>query len=142
MRKLLLLALLIAGWVNVAIAEKISSYRVDITVEQSGELRIVEFIDYDFENAPNRHGIYRDIPHQIKNRFSKKDIGLYDFYIEMDSAPVHWEKSIQNSVNAGSVQRLKIGSADKLVSGKHTYTISYRVKLGVLPAAQNKQKTP
>ena len=43
------------------------------------------------------------------------------------------------SAQAGDIIRLKIGSATTYVTGKHLYKISYRVKKGVLPAAQNEQ---
>ncbi len=137
MKKLLFFTLLFAGCINLLVAERISNYIVDVTVKQSGELFVAESITYDFESAPNKHGIYRDIPFMIKNSGAQRDIGLYNFSIEMDSNPVEWIKSTQNSTHAGKVKQLRIGSANKVVSGKHTYTISYNVKMGVLPAAQN-----
>ena len=41
--------------------ERITSYAVDIKVENTGSLLITETIDYDFGFTPH-HGIYRDVP--------------------------------------------------------------------------------
>jgi len=85
----------------------------------------------------SRHGIYRDIPYQIKYDGVRKDIGLYDFSVTMDGMPVLWGKSRQHSPLAGELLHIKIGSASSYLSGKHRYTIAYRVKRGILPASQN-----
>ena len=48
LRKLLIM-LLFFYWAGAALyAEKITHYNIDVTVEQSGELSIVESIEYDF----------------------------------------------------------------------------------------------
>ncbi|TNF44407.1 MAG: DUF2207 domain-containing protein [Epsilonproteobacteria bacterium] len=138
MRKLLILTLLLLGLGSPAYAEKISSYKIDVTVEQSGELFIVESIAYDFE-LQNRHGIFRDIPYMIKRNGVKKDLGLYAFSVQLDSGIVEWQESTHSSTQAGDILRLKIGSANTYITGKHLYKISYRVKKGVLPAAQNEE---
>ena len=71
MLKKLLLSLLLFFWSGVTLyAEKISNYTIDITVEQSGELYIVEYIEYDFETQ-QKHGMFRYIPFTIK-RDSRK----------------------------------------------------------------------
>lgn len=132
MRLLLWLLLLTLG----LFAERIDRFGIDVSIEQSGELAITETIDYNFENQ-NRHGIYRDIPHQIKYKGMLKDIGLYDFQVTMDGTVVQWQKSKERSKQAGELIRIKIGSASVYLNGKHRYNISYRVKLGVLPASQN-----
>ena len=137
--KKLLLALLFAGFGTSLWAEKISAYEVNTTVEQSGELSIIETIQYDFGTL-HKHGIFRDIPFTIKVNSVIKDLGLYNFSVQMDNGPVEWQKSTMNSEHAGKIIRLKIGSAVSTVSGVHTYKITYRVKKGVLPAAQNSEE--
>ncbi|HHO65916.1 MAG TPA: DUF2207 domain-containing protein, partial [Epsilonproteobacteria bacterium] len=136
MLKKLLTVLLFAGFFNTLWAEKISNYEINVTVEQSGELSIVETILYDFEGL-EKHGIFRDIPFQIKHGTTIKDLGLYDFSVTMDKNSVGWQQSTLRSGKAGEIIRLKIGSATTFVQGVHTYQIRYRVKKGVLPAAQN-----
>ncbi|MCF6207750.1 MAG: DUF2207 domain-containing protein, partial [Sulfurovum sp.] len=117
-------------------AEKITHFHIDMTLEPGGGLAVTETIDYHFETT-QRHGIFRDIPSQIKYKGIVKDIGLYDFTVEMDGHPVNWQKSTWHAQHAGEIIRLKIGDAATLLSGEHRYTIQYRVKKGVLPAAQN-----
>ena len=107
MKRLLLITLLYVGWHTLLFAEKIDNYKIDVTVEQSGELSIVETIDYNFEGA-SKHGIFRDIPYQIKIGSTKKDIGIYQASVQMDGMPVMWEKSSLNSSQAGQFIRLKI----------------------------------
>lgn len=136
MKRFFVITLLLLGCFTSLFAEKIDHYRVDVTVEQSGELSVTETIVYDFENA-SKHGIFRDIPFQIKVGSVTKDIGLYQFSVEKDGGDVTWEESSHYSQKAGKLIRLKIGSPSTYVTGKHTYTISYRVKLGVLPASQH-----
>jgi hypothetical protein len=136
MQKLLLALLLFLGLNSSLLAEKISAYEVNTTVEQSGELSIVETIKYDFGNL-NKHGIFRDIPFAIKVNSVTKDIGLYNFSVQMDNTPVEWIQTTMKSTHAGEIIRLKIGSASSTVTGLHTYKITYRIKKGVLPAAQN-----
>lgn len=130
---ILVLALALTSF---SFAEKITTYKIDVNVEQSGELAITESIEYDFEGQ-KKHGIYRDIPFIVKRNNIKKDLELYDFKVEMDNTVVDWEKSTLKSANAGKVIRLKIGNASTYVQGKRIYIITYRVKMGVLPASQN-----
>ncbi len=137
MKRLLLVVLFLIG--TLSSAERIQRFVVDTTIDQSGELFVTETIDYDFEGA-SRHGIYRDIPFMIKYAGVKRDLGLDDFFVLMDNTPAQWVKSTRNSTRAGKTIRLKIGSADQLISGKHTYTISYRISRGVLPATNNSTK--
>ena len=137
MKKLLLLLLLFGGWSSILFAEKISRYDVNITVQQSGELQITETIHYDFENI-SKHGIYRDIPFTVEGSILPKDIGIYNFTIQMDGKKVKWyQRNISNDFDAGEMIRIKIGSESVRITGKHIYTISYQVKKGVLPSSLN-----
>ena len=129
MRIILFYILLIVG----VGAEEISRYNIDLHIEQSGELYVVETIEYDFKSQ-RKHGIYRDIPFTIKRGIATRDIGLYEFAVKLDDKNVEWHTSQIRSSDAGDMVRIKIGSADKYIEGKHIFTISYRVKMGVLPA--------
>ncbi len=73
-KKLLITTLLFIVAGSTLHAEKISNYTVDITVEQSGELSIIESINYDFETQ-QKHGIFRDIPFTIKRDSRTIDLG-------------------------------------------------------------------
>jgi hypothetical protein len=136
LKRHLLLTLLFFGVGLSLHAEKITQYHIDVNVEQSGELSIIESIEYDFEQV-QKHGMFRDIPHTIKKDGRIIDLGLYDFSVQMDNNIVEWKKSTMKSTHAGEIVRLKIGSASTYVTGKHLYRIVYRVKKGVLPSSQN-----
>jgi len=138
MKKIFILTLLFLGWGSSVYAEKISNYKIDIAVEQSGELSIVESIEYDFEGQ-SKHGMFRDIPFTIKKDSRTVDIGLHDFSVQLDDGIVEWKQSVLGSTQAGDVIRLQIGSASTYITGKHLYKIAYRVKKGVLPAAKNEE---
>jgi len=136
MKKLLLTLLFFIEFNASLLAEKISAYEINTTVEQSGELSIVETIRYDFGDI-NKHGIFRDIPFTVKINSVTKDLELYNFSVQMNDNPVEWIQSTMKSTHAGEIIHLKIGSASSTMTGTHTYKITYRVKKGVLPAAQN-----
>jgi len=136
MKKWLYSALLFVVWASLAYGEKITHFAVNVTVEQSGELAITETIEYDFETQ-SKHGIFRDIPFTIKRASQLTDLGLHDFSVRLDDDMVEWKQSTERSNLTGEIIRLKIGSANTFVTGKHLYTLHYRVKKGVLPAFQN-----
>lgn len=103
----------------------IDSFHSEITIMKTGEVVVAEDIAVDFGNL-SKHGIYRDLPY------------VYD----QDGTPVYTEVTVSDvlqdengakyavSKNENNIQ-IKIGDADKTISGKHTYQISYTVK-GVL----------
>ena len=139
LKRYLLTTLLLLGVGVFLYADKITKFDVNVTVKQSGELTIIESIDYDFQKS-KRHGIFRDIPFTIKNNGHIIDLGLYNFSTTMDNAPIQWHKSTMHSSSAGEIVRLKIGSESNYLSGKHHFIIRYNVKLGVIPASQNSKK--
>ena len=136
LKKLFLILLLSASFTSLW-AEEISAYDVNIIVQQSGELVIDESIEYDFGSL-NKHGIFRDIPFSVKNSSNITDLGLYNFSVELDGETVEWNQSTTKSAEAGEIIRIKIGSPSTYVTGRHNYKISYKVKKGVLPAANDK----
>lgn len=106
------------GWV-------IERFNSDITIERSGEVKIVETIDVDFLTL-EKHGIYRDIPYIYEANGQKT-------YSEIDSDKIlqNGKKAKVSKSRSDGYVRLKIGDADKTISGKNIYEIQYRVK-GVL----------
>ena len=87
-----LLALLFLVGSSPLWAEKISAYEINVSIEQSGELSIVESIEYDFEGA-SKHGIFRDIPFTVKVNSIIKDLGLYNFSVQLDNGMAEWQQS-------------------------------------------------
>jgi uncharacterized membrane protein len=106
------------GWV-------IERFNSDIKVQKTGEVLITENIDVDF-NTLSKHGIFRDIP----------------YVYELDGVKTYTEINVQHvlqndkkakfsqSLTDGYV-RLKIGDADKTITGKNKYEITY-IARGVL----------
>jgi uncharacterized membrane protein YgcG len=112
-------------------AEKISSYHTIVTVQQSGELEVVEKILYDFQSI-SKHGIFRDIPYTVRDSGLPKDLGFGHFSVTMDGKSVQWEKQTLSNTDSGEMIRLKIGSPHHTITGRHNYEIRYKVQKGVL----------
>jgi uncharacterized membrane protein YgcG len=104
--------------------ERIGSYDVAIRIEQTGTILVVERIDYDFDGA-SRHGIFRDIPNRLV--YDKR----YDRVYPIDVISVEGSAGTpdQYKLNSdGGELHIRIGDPNRTVSGRHTYTITYRVK--------------
>lgn len=105
----------------------INTYSSDIRIQSTGELYVTENITVDFYSL-EKHGIFRFIPYVYEDPQSG----------EKTYTEVEIEEVLQDSEVAESdVYRedynvvIKIGDPNKTISGKHSYTITYRVK-GVL----------
>ena len=92
--------------------ERVAGLWTSATVDEAGDAAISEVIAYDFGSfATDKHGIYRDVPGldaqadvAVASETAPADILLQDF---------------------GAQTRIRIGAADKTVSGRHTYAIDY-----------------
>lgn len=132
MKKIALLFLMsVSLWlalISVASAEVIRSFRADIVVETDSSLLVTETITYDFEGV-SRHGIYRNINEQHAQPssawYKQRYIDLELLSVQRDSASEPFQ--IQNFDGLS----VRIGDADRTITGLHTYTIKYRV-LGAL----------
>jgi len=103
-------------------SEQIDNYEVEIEIRSDSSLFIKESIDYNFGDQ-QKHGIYRNIPHLAKDlseiRFKIKDVVVQD---ELgNSYNTNVSKSFSNT-------SIKIGDADKYVTGLKKYIISYEVE--------------
>jgi uncharacterized membrane protein YgcG len=117
-------------------AEAIDTFRTVIAVHSDGTLRIEETIRYDFGSV-QRHGIYRDIPLEVKvDRLAPKvPLGIKNFTVKMDDHPVPFSHSTISSRTDGKMAQLRIGDPHSTLSGRHTYTIAYDVAHGVFPSS-------
>lgn len=102
--------------------ERITRYSVTLLVQPSGAIEARETIVYDFGDA-QRHGIYRTIP--IRTRFDDKK----DRVIDISGLRVTSPDAAPTNVNiaTGTVEEIRIGDPDRLVTGVHTYVLSYTV---------------
>ncbi len=120
--RIFLAVLLVIGLAPLgARAEVIDSFSSNILVNADGSATVKETIQYDFEGA-QKHGIFRDIPVQYKD-----GAGVIE-HVTIDDVSVSDENGaaypfVKNEANG--VLNLRIGDADVLVGGTHTYVISY-----------------
>ncbi|MBI4973173.1 DUF2207 domain-containing protein [Candidatus Roizmanbacteria bacterium] len=105
-------------------AEKITDYHAQISLEKNGKIQVAEKIVYDFGSL-DKHGIYREIPSLKSNKEGKK----LQMSIDVQSVKDENEKSYpyKTSWLDGEVLRIKIGDANALITGEHTYIITYEV---------------
>jgi hypothetical protein len=104
--------------------ERIRRYDVALTVDRAGELVVRETIDYDFGAAP-RHGIFRVIP--VRLRYDDRRDRIYPLQVTSvrgsEGTPDEFEVE-----DAGNDKRIRIGDPDRTITGRHRYTIDYRVE--------------
>lgn len=101
----------------------INDYHSDITVEPNGRIEVVENIRLTFDTP--RHGIFRDIP--VRYVTDRGD--HYETPLSVLSVTDGQGNDRTYDVSRdGSVKRIKIGDADKFVSGEQVYVIKYRVE--------------
>jgi uncharacterized protein (TIGR04222 family) len=102
--------------------EVIHDYAVDIQILSDGDLKITETIDYDF-GTTQHHGIFRTIP----TRFSYDEVNdrIYPIHDVVAQSDAPDEVSVSEE---GSFTKIRIGDPDVEISGRHTYTLTYRVE--------------
>ena len=115
-----------AGPAAAGSTERITNYRSDVTIETDGTILVHETIDYDFGVVPH-HGIYRDVPVRTSQSGKRGYDRVYPLTVESvtASAGAPSQYSVEDS---GDDQRIKIGDPDTLITGAHTYDITYRVR--------------
>ncbi|HEY9775399.1 MAG TPA: DUF2207 domain-containing protein [Planktothrix sp.] len=107
-------------------ADTVDSFVSDIHVSPKGILDVNETITIDF-GAARKHGIYRFIPDVYHRSF-----GVYNTPIKLldvtdgSNNALHFTES-----SSGGHFQLKIGSANTLLTGVHTYKIHYKVDRAV-----------
>jgi uncharacterized membrane protein len=106
--------------------EMIASWQEVIDVHKDASLSVQEKIVYDF-GTNRKHGIYRDIPVKYKRHNLSYNLRLTDIKVT-DENGTALKFSILRQAN---LKRIKIGDPDKLITGRHTYIISYRVRRAI-----------
>ncbi len=128
MKKLLIFLLFLIFFIfkpQYSFAEVIHNFDTKIVAQKDGAMNIEENITYDFESV-SRHGIYRYIPLVSKVGDLFRIIQIKNIKVlrdgESEDYKLSWEN---NNLN------IKIGNANRLISGNHTYTITYTVSNGI-----------
>lgn len=111
---------------QMANAEKIEKYIVDIQINNDATVNITETILYDFEDEM-RHGINRDMPYKYQNYNGDMEIKYTVRSVKDEQGnDYQFKQSI-----AGNNLNLRIGDPNSTISGKKYYIIEYTVKRAI-----------
>jgi hypothetical protein len=105
-------------------SESTLRYDVEITIEESGSIVVTETIVQDF-GSTERHGIIREIPERL--RYDETSDRVYPIeVVSVETSPgAPDDVALERS---GSYLAIRIGDPDRTITGRHTYTITYRVE--------------
>ncbi|MFC1700429.1 DUF2207 domain-containing protein, partial [Patescibacteria group bacterium] len=105
-------------------SEQIEGFYSEITVNEDGTINVKETIKYNFQELPDKHGIYRFLDYKRENLQGKNYILNTDvLQITNDKGtPYQFQES-----KKGDYIRLKIGDANQTITGIHTYVVTYKV---------------
>lgn len=107
------------GWV-------IKKYDVRLVIEHDGTVDITETIDARFDEP--KHGIFREIPVRYDVNGHLYDLRLHLLSVT-DGAGERRNRSV---TEAGNLIRIRIGDADRTLTGPQTYVLHYRVARAVI----------
>jgi hypothetical protein len=103
--------------------EKIDNFYSEININKNGIINVLEDIKYDFGSL-YKHGIYRNIPYIKTNQDGKK----YILDIKVQSVTDENNKDYTYTLlRENQNLKIKIGDADRIISGTHSYLINYLV---------------
>jgi len=117
------LFLLVIPLTSLVRAEQINNFTSQITVNKNGTVDVAESLDYDF-GALQKHGIYRDIPDTKINQDGKKYRLSYRVISVIDDQNIPYNYTTSY---LSSGLRIKIGDANRFVTGLKKYVIKYQV---------------
>jgi uncharacterized membrane protein YgcG len=108
--------------------ERITSYDTTFAIQPDGSVVATEQIVYDF-GGNKRHGIIRVIP--VRSRYNSSYDRTYTLTVlsvRSPDAPAQYQ--VQDNDSSVSI---RIGDPSQLVTGQHTYRLTYKLR-GVLTA--------
>ncbi|MCR4278346.1 MAG: DUF2207 domain-containing protein, partial [bacterium] len=105
---------------GVSAREVIRDFSVRAELKPDRTFIVTEQIDYDF-GTENKHGIYRTVPVKYLRNGVNYNLNLKVLSVFQDGA----EASYRVSRSGGAVE-VRIGDADVLIRGPHTYLITYQ----------------
>lgn len=106
-------------------AEKIINFNGEIEINADSSINVQESIQYDFGDQ-QKHGIFRFIPVKYKARGGNYNLRVSDVKVTDENGAKY-----NFTVSRGSNVEIKIGDADKFVSGQKTYVLSYTIRRAV-----------
>jgi len=102
----------------------IQRFAADIAIQADGSLRVDESIDVDFGTL-QRHGIFRNVP--IRYEYDATRERVYDLSVR-GVTDANGRNLTYERTNEGPYAVIKIGDADRTLTGAQTYRISYDVR--------------
>lgn len=118
--------LLLCALPAAADAEEIALFDTALSLRTDSALSVTEAIIYDF-GAEERHSIVRMIPlshpQDASKWYKERYIDIAVSTVQMDGAEVPYEVT-----TPGDTIEIKLGDADRTITGRHTYVISYTVR--------------
>lgn len=104
----------------------IDNYNIDMVVNENNTFDIIETITAYFNVS--KHGIFRKIP--LKNSITRLDGSKSNNRAKISNISVNEKYTTSNE---GGYKVIKIGDANKTITGSHTYTIKYTYNIGKDP---------
>jgi uncharacterized membrane protein YgcG len=108
------------GWI-------IDRFASDIEIQHDGSLIVNDAIDVDFQTLRDRHGIFRVIPVRYQWDPDPKMVRVYRVDVQSVRDANGRGLTYETTQGGGDLQ-IKIGDADKIVTGKQSYRITYTVR--------------
>lgn len=105
----------------------INKFHSDITINEDSSFTVIENIDIGFHSP--RHGIYREIPFKYTDELGKTIKTPINIMSVTDKSGKGWKYRVKKT---GNVINIRIGDADKYVSGNQEYVITYKVENAIL----------
>jgi len=105
----------------------INKFHSSITVSEDSSFTVNETIDVEFHRP--RHGIYREIPFKYTDDLGKTIKTPLAVLSVTDRSGKNWKYSVKKM---GNVIQIRIGDANRYVSGNQTYVITYKVENAIL----------
>ena len=106
----------------------IQLFESEVKLNYDGSVDIKEEITVNFDGG-YYHGIYRDIPIELKGIAGNFSLGFNVNEVLMDGEDVPLKKSTRYDGGTKNLN-LRIGEPDRTISGIHVYTIEYSAVLG------------
>jgi uncharacterized membrane protein len=105
----------------------IDKFHADIMIHEDSSFVVRETIDVKFDQP--RHGIYREIPFKYRDELGKIMETPLKVLSVTDGSGKSWKYKVNET---GHVINIRIGDANKYVSGNQTYVITYQVENAIL----------
>jgi len=128
-RILIILFFLLTVFATPAFAQDftINKFHSDIVIFADSSFTVKETVEVEFHRP--RHGIYREIPFKYVNEPGKTITTPLEVLSVTNHSGTGWKYKVSRSGNAVNI---RIGDANKYVSGKQTYVINYKVENALL----------